>query len=221
MKTNSVILTSSCVTWELFELKGFQWGLQKQPVDFESVVTCPALTVERLIFWSQTPQSPWVLYNGSCQLWEILVSVFPSLSVCLVLFKNCLWDLHFWCLCKFSLIILYSVFEGTWTEDGFNAQISYFGTCHLFLSVLASLACVLSIPWSCRDFSSLHQGFFLSWVLCCIKKEGGFFYVCFSLIFCCKSSLFWMDEVLSCSPCRWPLMEEIWPHLVLSQGDRS
>lgn len=131
MKTNSVILTSSCVTWELFELKGFQWGLQKQPVDFESVVTCPALTVERLIFWSQTPQSPWILYNSSCQLWEILVSVFPSLSICLVLFKNCLWELHFWCLCKFSLIILYSVFEGTWTEDGFNAQISYFGTCPL------------------------------------------------------------------------------------------
>lgn len=76
-----------------------------------------------------------------------------------MLFKNCLQELHLWCLCRFSLFILYSLFEGTWTKKGFNVQIF----CLLHVPIcsavyVASLACVLPIHWSHRDiFSSLLE----------------------------------------------------------------
>lgn len=76
-----------------------------------------------------------------------------------MLFKNYLRGLHFWWLCRFSVFILYSLFEGTWAKNGFNVQIF----CLLHVPIcsavyVASLACVLSIHWSHGDlFSSLLQ----------------------------------------------------------------
>lgn len=155
MKINSVILTCSCVTWELFELKGFQWGLQKLPIDFESFVTSPALTVERLVFWSQIPPSPSVVYSGSCRLWGILVSVFSSLECLSNAFSKLLKS------CIFGVLAdsVYSLFEGTWAKNGFNVQIFCLWHMPICSSVyVASLACILSIHWGRGDlFSSILQ----------------------------------------------------------------
>lgn len=76
-------------------------------------------------------------------------------SVCLMLFKNYLQELHFWCFCRFSLFVLCSLFEGTWTKNRFNVQI--FCLWHMPIcsyAYVASLACIFFIHWSRGDLNS-------------------------------------------------------------------
>lgn len=74
---------------------------------------------------------------------------------------------------------------------------------YLFLCVLTSLASVLLVPWSCRDFIASGVFLALGFMLC---SKGRIFFKCMFFISFLLPLLPVLNEVLSCSPCRRPLI---------------